>query len=374
MTLASTAGTVLVTRPGRSAPEVDITDIPVGSEIRTEPNAQASLTFSSPDGRLVLATVSVFGNSILQLNQADSPRYATGIDPHRIILRVISGRIRATVGVDVPRQVRIEVQSDPGADTVMDQPGSNVSIEVQTTVTMITVRDGQAIVSAQGANVPLGKDQRAQVAAQSAPTGPLPAEQNVIKDGDFADPLAGTWVTVSPPVADANELPGTADVMTVDGRRTVQLSRTGTNWAHIGLTQDINRDVQGMTSLRLNLDIRIDSQDLRNCGSQGTECPLMIKISYLDAGGSSVEWLQGFYGSFDPNPKLGLTYCATCFPIQYKHMLWPLAEWKTYTSDDLLQLFATNGAPAAFIKSIAIYGEGHSFQSLFTDVQLLANE
>src|SRR6185369_16737142 len=53
MTVSANA-TVLVTRPGRSAPEVNLTDIPVGAEIRTESTTQASLNFVSSDGQQVL--------------------------------------------------------------------------------------------------------------------------------------------------------------------------------------------------------------------------------------------------------------------------------------------------------------------------------
>src|SRR5678816_3023272 len=49
------SGTVLVTRPGRGAPEVNLTSIPVGSVIRSEPNAQASLTFMSANTGEVVA-------------------------------------------------------------------------------------------------------------------------------------------------------------------------------------------------------------------------------------------------------------------------------------------------------------------------------
>jgi hypothetical protein len=369
----ASSGTVLVTRPGRSAPEVNLTDIPVDSEIRTESNSQASLTFSSADGRQVLATVRLFGGTVLKLNQADSPRYSTGIAPHRIGLRVSSGRIRATVGVDVPRQVHVEIQSEPGTITVIDEPGSNASIQADPAITNVTVRDGQATVSALGATVVLVKDKRAQVVPNATPAGPFPAAQNLVKDGDFAIPLAGIWADDTRPPADPSEERGTAEVATVNGRRTVHLSRTGINWGHVGITQDINRDVQGLTSLRLNMDIQIDNQNLRNCGQYGTECPLMVKISYVDVGGGTHEWLQGFYWYNDPNPIFGPPYCATC-TIQFKHILWPFGEWKTYTSDDLLQIFAAGGTQAATIKSITIYAEGHTFESLFTDVQLLANE
>ncbi len=370
----ASSGTVLVRRPGRSAPEVNLTDIPVGSEIRTEDTAQASLTFLASDGQQVLATVRIFGGSVLEVNQAESPRYVTGMAPHLISLRVTAGRVRATVGVDVAREVRVEIQSDPGATTVISTPGSNVSVQADPTITNVTVREGQATVSALGTDIVLAKDHRAEVAPNATPAGPFSAEQNLIRNGDFTQPLTDTWQIDTRPPADPNEDPGTAEVATVNGRRTVDLSRTGNNWGHIGITQNINRDVQGLTSLRLNMDIQIDNQDLHNCGLQGTECPLMVRLTYLDVGGGTHEWLQGFYWYPDPNPAAGLTYCLTCFPIQYTHLQWPFAEWKTYTSEDLLQLFAGSGTQAATIKSITIYGEGHSFESLFTDVQLLANE
>jgi hypothetical protein len=363
-------GTVLVTRPGRTAPEANLSNIPVGSEVRTEANAQASLTFMTADGKQVLASVRVFGATVLEVNQADSPRYPTGVAPHRIDLQVNSGRLQATVGVDVPRQVQLKIESGPDATTVIDQPGGNVSIEaIDPTITNVTVRDGLAIVSAHGAQVVLGKDQRAQVEPQTAPMGPLPAEQNLVKDGDFSVPFDSIW-QVDQQRVDPNEDPGTVQIETIDGRRTVHINRGGINWAHVGVTQDINRDVQGLTSLRLNLDIRIDNQDLHNCGQFGTECPLMVKITYLDVGGGLREWLQGFYLFYDP--KSGLSYCGTC-AIQYKHLELHFSEWQTYSSDDLLRIFASNGAPAATIKTLTIYGEGHTYESLFTDVQLLAD-
>jgi hypothetical protein len=371
---SSGSGTVLVTRPGRSVPEVNITDIPVGSEIRTESTAQASLNFVSADGKQVLGTVRVFGGSVLVVVQADSPRYSTGVAPHRISLRITSGRVQATVGVDVIRPVQLEIVSDPGATTLLDQPGSNASVQVDATNTMVTVRDGQATVSAGGKSVVLVKDQRAQVAPNSTPTDPLPAEQNLVLNGDFTQPLTGTWTLDTRQPQDASEEVGTAGLATDNGRRTIHVQRTGNNWGHVGRTQDINRDVQGLSSLRLSMDIRIDDQDVRNCGLYGTECPLMVKINFVDVGGGPHEWLQGFYELYDPNPSAGLTFCLTCFPVKYNHILWPSATWQAYTSDDLLQVFAVSGTQPAFIKSITIYGEGHTFDSQFADVQLLASE
>jgi hypothetical protein len=372
ITIVYNSGTVLVTRPGRGAPEVNLTDIPVGSVIRSEPNAQASLTFMSSATGEILATVRVFGGTILEVVEADSPRFSTGVDPHRLTLRVTSGRVRANVAVDLQRPVRIELHSDPAAVTVLDTAGSNVSVEAGPTETIVTVREGQAVVDAYGGSVLLGRDQRAEVVAESAPRGPLPAEQNWVKNGDFADALGEVW-HVAADKFDPDEELGKAIVLTNGGRHVLQFNRSGVNWARVGVTQDINRDVQGLTSLRLNMDIFISAQNVRNCGQFGTECPLMVKINYVDVGGGTQEWLQGFYWFYDPNPAFGLTYCGFC-SVPFAHILWQWATWQPYSSDNLLQVFAANGTPAASIKSVTIYAEGHSFTSMVADVQLLASE
>jgi hypothetical protein len=364
-------GTVLVTRPGRDTPEVNLTTFPVGSSISTVANAQASVTFTSPDGKNVLATLRIFGTTSIEIIQADSPRYRTGTHPHTIVIRVASGRVRATVGVDVAREVRVEVRSDPGAVTVLDQPGSNVTVEGTFTESMVTVREGAATVTAEGQSVVLLKDQRAEIAPGAGPQGPKPAEQNLIRNGDFAMPTDGAWVVARAAPGVPSEEPGDVDFPLVGGRRVVRLVRTGSNWGRVGVTQELNRDVQGYTSLRLNLDILLDTQDVKNCGATGTECPLMVKISYVDVGGGAREWLQGFYWYYDPS--FGFTYCVTC-PVRYTHQLWPQGKWQPYTSENLIELFATQGNPAAQIQSITIYAEGHTFTSMAADVQLLANE
>ncbi len=272
-------GTVLVTRPGRDTPEVNLTSFPEGSSISTVANAQATVTFTSPDGQFVLATLRLFGNTSVTISQADSPRYSTGTHPHNIVVHVDSGRVRATLGVDVDRTVLFEIESDPGAVTVLDQPGSNTTVEATFTESMVTVREGMATVTANGQSVELVKDQRAEVAVGAGPQGPKPAEQNLIRNGDFVIPDNGVWqITLATPAV-ATEDPGKVEFPLIGGRRVARLVRTGGDWGRVSLTQELNRDVQGYTSLRLDLDIILVDQDVKNCGAQGTECPLMVKIT-----------------------------------------------------------------------------------------------
>ena len=367
------SGTVQITRPGRSAPEVNLQTIPPNSTVATEPDAQASLTFSSPGGSEVLATVQVFGNTQLHIERAASPRYSLSPQPHRIVLRLASGRVRVFVGVDVARQVQIEIVSEPGALTVLEQPGTNATVEGNFTETMVTVREGTAAITSGGSTISLNKDERAAVTAGQPPRGPLPAELNLIANSDFGTPLDGDWQVDKRDPVDANESPGDVEVVTLGGRRTLRLTRAGSNWGQVGVVQLLDRDVLGYASLRLHLELQLAFQDLWNCGLYGTECPMMVKITYVDVYGTSQEWLQGFYYNFDANPQHGLTYCVTC-SVRFEHIAWPFAKWQIYDSDNLLQIFAANGAPAARIKSISLYASGHSFTSLTTDIQLLAAE
>jgi hypothetical protein len=366
------SGTVLVTQPGRAAPEANLAEIPVGAIIVTEANGQASLTFTSARDGGALATVQVFGNSRVEIVRADSPRFGSGVNPSRVILRVTSGRVRAFVAVETGRPVEIELRSDPGAVTRLTRPGSNAEVEATFTESMVTVREGEATVSAHGQTVTLAKDERAQVEAEAPPRGPLDAERNLIRNGDFGSALDGDWALDVRPPLDPNEEPGTVELVTMAGRRTTRFQRTGNNWGQVGIVQSIERDVQGYAALRLHMDVMLGAQDLRNCGAQGTECPLIAKITFVDIYGNTQEWLQGFYYFYDPSPSAGSTLCVSCWPRQWPHEQWPRGKWQLYDSPNLLDLFDANGTPAATVRSISIYASGHSFQSFVTDVQLLA--
>lgn len=364
------SGTVLVTRPGTTLPQANPPDVPVQSTIATDANVQASLlTFSSGDGQAVVATVQVFGGSTVQIVQADSPRFSTSIHPHRINLRVTGGRVRAFVGVDVDRPIVIEIQSATGAVAVLEVPGSNAEVEVTATESMVTVREGQATVRANDDAVVLAKDERTEVPTGASPGDPVPAERNLIRNGNFDDDLDGEWTPDIRLPADPKELSGTVDPVIIGGRRTIQFQRTGTNWGQVGLIQNVERDVQGYTTLRLHMEVMIAAQDLANCGQNGTECPLIAKILYVDIYGNPQEWLQGYYFNYSPNV---VTFCSPCAPVQWPHAQWPKGTWQVYTSPNLLEIFEANGTPAASIRSITLYASGHTFSSFVTDVQLLA--
>lgn len=370
----SASGTVLVRPPGRTEDVANPEVVPVGSLLSTEPGAQATLDFYAPDGVTVLTNLTIYGNTRITVAQADSPRFDISPHDHAIRLIVEFGRVRAKIGLNTSRPVKVDLLSEPQTWTILQQPGSNASIEVGATRTTATVREGEAIVVSvsQSKSITLTKDQRAEVLPNTPIAGPLPAERNLISNGDFSGALAPNWTIDLRQPKQPDDDVGQILPLTRDGRPAVKFYRAGQDWGQIGITQVLDRDISDFQSLRLQLDVYIAIQNLFNCGEVGTECPVMVKLKYVDINGNEQEWLQGFYAN--PNPSVA-TVCVTCpEPRPAQHEQVSLNQWTTFESENLLEAFNAANLKAAFLKSITVYASGHTFESLVTDVQLLVTE
>lgn len=365
---------VLVTRPGRLTPEANLFLLPVGSKITSRPNEQATLTFYAPETQEVLASVQLYGDTELVVQNAYSPRFDFSPNHHWIFLQLNRGRARVVTSPEALRNVQVQIASPHNTYLLIDGLGMNASMEITANRALVTVREGTALAVAQSAALQLNKDQLASLRSDGPPEGPFPAERNLIRNGDFQDPLESAWIVDTRTPALPSESPGAARLVTTEGRRAVSLTRSGSNWGQVGIRQEINQDVRDFKSLQLQLDAYLSFQDLYNCGVQGTECPLMVSLRYVDADGAEQEWVQGFFYNYSAQPNFGLTFCVTCPPPRTNHQQMPPNQWTTYASPNLLELFRQNARPATLIRSITVYAAGHSFESLFSQVQLLAEE
>ena len=372
--IMQSSGTVIVTQPGRSTPEVNLADIPVGSTIATQADSQATLTFASTNGQEIFATVQLYGGTELVVTRADRPRYGIGINPYRIDLTIKVGRLRTEISQGVRHAVKIHLYSNPEALTELSQPGSKASLEAIGAESVTIVREGEALVISQSQGIPVHKDERAEVVANAPPNGPLPAERNWIVNGDFQQPLDTGWVREIRQPQLPQEDWGAVNIVNVEGREAVEFLRSGTAWGQAGIKQEINRDVTDYKSIRLHLAVLVRLQDLWNCGASGTECPAMVDITFVDQGGGERHWLKGFYYHFNANSNFGPLSCPSCNAVSSDHERWPVGEWRTYDSPNLLQAFRDANVSVVTIKSIAIYGGGHIFDSKVTEVELLAQE
>jgi hypothetical protein len=359
--------------------------IPAGSTILTDLNAQANLQVIGPNGAGTLATIQIYGDSRVKVEAAEQPRFEPfSTLPYRIRLNVERGRIRVLSANEPARPVYIEVRSAPEVLTVLDQPGSNASIESSFLRTTVSVRESQAEVSTPiSTPLVLRSEQRADVTDAGAIIGPLPTERNLIVDGTFTQPLGEVW-KIERRVADEGKPLGEVRVQTVEGRRSINLIRTSTDpnvgWAAVSLTQELNVDVRDFTSLRLQLDVYLTSQSLFNCGGLGTECPVMVRIRYLDLNGSERGWLQGYFDRgrlIAEQGQFGLFTCPSCSEITEPHIPIETDQWLTLdapSNGNLLELMQARGIPAAFLRAITIYASGHQFNSNVAQIQLLATD
>jgi hypothetical protein len=369
-------GTVYFRRPGFDRQELPQGNVPVGSTLYTLGNTQVTLNFIAPGTQDSLATLVVYGGATIMLESAASPRFPWwSTTQHEISVRIEKGVVRATTNGDPRgRTVRLQINAVPNVVAVLDTPGSNVRIDTASQAeTVITVREGEAQVSAQNETRRVAADQRVDIVPGQAPGLPLPAERNLIRDGEFQQALGASWnATVSPP----GDTTGRVEPGAFAGRQAIRFQRINPGWGEVGLTQTLNDvDVRDFNSLKLQFEFFLSFQDpqIYNCGDRGTECPVMVKLRYVDVFGAEREWVQGFY--YNASSAFGETVCLPCpEPLTDSHLRFERGRWQTYDSPNLLAIFRVRNAAPAVLKSITVYGAGHSFDSYVTQMQLLVSD
>ena len=372
-TMSLGSGSVYITRPAVGVPEAlfgSMENLTYGTHIETENASRSVISFFNPDKTKILGTVQLYGDTEAQLLSLTTPRFKFSNRPHNIALMLSRGRLRASLAVGVVRPVTMVIHT-PHAEITMQRPGS-YSVEVRGNESIVAVRDGIATVSAQGKNIRLVRDERTTVNAGQPPAGILFGVRNIIYNGSFNRPLSDGWTTYQNR-QNAIESPGTIEVGVHNGRTALHFLRRGLHWAETGIRQDLGLDVRDYQDLRLHLATWIDFQDLRNCGSLGSECPLMVQIEYQDTSGNTQEWLQGFYYLSTEHQSIPKR-CVTCSASAAEHVKVPHGRWHLFDSPELMSMFRQSGRPAAIIESISFYASGHNFESYLAEVELQAIE
>lgn len=317
----------------------------------------------------VVASVQLYHNTELILSSARSPRYSASRLPHQITLDLKAGLVRIRVFDEANRPTAVTVRTPHGIATLL---AGNYAIRVSTYQTEITAYcSGQADLSkGEWATrlQPAGQPEHATMDNERI-VGPVPFTSNLITNGDFVSPLEGTW-NVYNKVDNPDEPEGNARTALIEGIPAVILARRGASHAETGTTQELNVDISGLRSLHLHLLLRVEEQDVPVCGSLGSECPVMVRLDYIDATGAAREWLQGFYALPDPNTPGNPTVCVTC-TTRREHIRVPWNTWYAYLSSNLIPELSQNGQGPRSIKSITIYASGHTYQAAIAEVELI---
>lgn len=351
------------------------TDIPEGSLIRVDASTQAQLTVRAPSvEQSDLVVIQLADDTNMMLVAASSPLFDASSNPYRVDLFITGGRVRVKVLNDLDRAVAVSIESPQGR--VSFSTGTYI-VEITNEEMLVTVREGQADVSAHGRAVRIRPSERAIVVFGQPPLGGLSSERNLIIDGNFAEALESSWA-VENILQIESESEGSIAISPVNGRRAARFDRAGQNHAETQLVQEINRDVTDSTSLQLHFSVLVNHQDVPVCGSAGSECPLMVRINFHDVDGVEREWLQGFYEMLDPNPDPNAAnkpICGTC-PLyaRNRHRRITADTWFPYDSGNLIDLLNEAGIKPSRIDRITFYASGHSYVSAITDIELLVQD
>jgi hypothetical protein len=323
-----------------------------------------------PEAGSLIARIQVYGSTQLALDQSASPRFESSSAGNVADFDLLAGRILLSVPEDQDRPLSLTVDTPQGS-VLVGEPGQ-YSISATNSASEVTVLQGKLTLTSAGQELALVDDQRAILSERGALEGPLTAERDLVTNGEFSEGLE-MWLPLSPNTEISGQPDAEISVESGDPEPALVFKRLGIGHADAGLRQVIGQDVTDFETLKLLLSLRIVEQSLGVCGQQGSECPIIIRIEYVDVNGVDQVWQQGFYAQGQIGPDTP-DVCVACPPPLNEHQRVPFGQIAFYESDNLLEKLGQLGVLPAQIKSITVIGSGHSFSSQIFDVSLIAVE
>ena len=360
--LEPTLGTLLLyTSP--SAEPIAVTtprdDISEGSRIiAAEDSTQGTLgLISKDDPSDILGSIQMYPGTDLEVDRIRRPYFDRSPEPYQASFYLSRGQARIFSNTGDQRPLRIELETPHG---VVELGDGSYQVSVGDERTDLTARSGSATLRhEQGSEIVVNAGERAWMTSDKLIDQVMPAERNLIRNGDFTESMLDTWNSYA--IAD-NVSQGSVRIIERDGRRVAHFIRQGEENVptEVGITQEIDKEVNVYDELRIQLDLRLMHQSLPGAGYLSSEFPMRVEIEYTDIYGKDLRWGHGFYfrEPEDPNWKI----------INGEKV--PAFNWYTYLSPNLMELLQET-RPAR-INSIRIYASGWNYQGMVSEVYLFA--
>ncbi len=305
----------------------------------------------------VLGSVQIYPGTALDVLRLRRPLFNRSQEPYQVRLRLEEGQARIFTNSGDKRALDVELETPHGVITLA---AGSYQVSVDPERTDITVRSGEArLAHANDGSLAVRSGLRAWMTSDDFAHDAVAAEQNLLNNGDFSEPVLNTWQSYV--VAD-NVVPGSVRVIEREGRRVAYLSRQGEENVptEVGITQSVEKDVNVFDSLSIMLDVKLLSQSLSGAGYLSSEFPLRVEITYTDIYGKVLTWGHGFYFRDPENENWRIINGEKIPPYL----------WYTYQSPNLLELL--KDTRPARINSVRIYASGWNYQSMVSEVYLLA--
>lgn len=360
--LDPTQGTILL-YPPRSLEPIAITElrnqVVEGSTIEAgDAPTQATVRLINEDNSdRSLGSVQIFSGTRLRLDRIRSPMFEMSSAPYRAQLTVDKGQLRVFTNSDAQRPVSVSLVTPHGE---VDLQAGSYQIAVTEDQTAITVSTGQAtLLKAEHEPLLVTSGLRAWMTADARAEAPVVASENLLRNGNFTESMRDSWESY---VIAQNVTPGRVSIMEREGRRVAYFVRQGEDNVptEVGIRQFIGKDVNVYDKLMLQLDVKLLFQSLSGAGYLSSEYPLRVEINYTDIYGKQLSWGHGFYYRDPENENWKIVNGEKIPPF----------NWYTYRSPNLMDLLKET-RPAR-IDSIRIYASGWNYQSMVSEVFLVA--
>lgn len=305
----------------------------------------------------VLGSVQIYPGTVLDVQRLRRPLFDRSPEPYQVRLFLQAGQARIFTNSGSRRALDVELETPHG---IVSLAAGSYQVSVNPEQTDVTVRSGQAVLThANKGSVAVGAGLRGWMSNSDLVHDAIAAEQNLVQNGDFSESMLTTWQSYV--IAD-NVVPGNVRVIEREGRRVAVLSRQGEENVptEVGITQAVEKDVNVFDSLSIQLDVKLLYQSLSGAGYLSSEFPLRVEITYTDIYGKVLTWGHGFYYRDPENENWRIINGEKIPPY----------IWYTYQSPNLMELLSDT-RPAR-INSVRIYASGWNYQSMVSEVYLLA--
>ena len=355
-------GTILL-YPPRSLEPIAVSElreqVAEGSIVEAgESPTQATVRLiSEGENDFALGSLQLFSGTRLQLDRMRSPLFELSNAPYQALITVERGQLRVFTNSGVERPVAVVLVTPHGR---IELGAGSYQIAVTAEQTAITVSAGEALLFKENhPALAVSSGLRAWITATAIADQPVVATENLLRNGNFTQEMRDSWESY---VIAQNVTPGKVSIMERDGRRVAYFVRQGEDNVptEVGIRQFIDKEVNVYDRLMLQLDVKLLFQSLSGAGYLSSEYPLRVEVNYTDIYGKQLAWGHGFYYRDPENSNWKILNGEKIPPF----------NWYTYRSPNLMELLKET-RPAR-IDSIRIYASGWNYQSMISEVFLVA--
>lgn len=381
--LSVSRNTVGVTAAGRAEEtERDTRILAERATLTTDSTSQALLTFRDPYSNRVLATFTLLQDSVITFQSSGRPRFEASAMPYSVEIIGARGRADVIIPLDLDRRLRFRIFG--AYDTVIElEQSGRYWVTLGGDHAGVAVRQGQAVLGLRASEtvavvVPAGERGIVPGPDPEEPISLVPARRDLLVNSSFdlydltsegLPALPSSWGCYN--TQDVLDEPhGNAFRDVFDGRSVLRIQRTGDNLSHAetGCRQPLaGLDVSNASYLEVRAVFSIVAQSISTCGILGSECPVMLRIVYVDKNGENREWIHGFYSLYTVPD-----WPRTCVSCRQDHERINPGTWYTYESGNLVNTLPEEAKIHALVE-VRFYTSGHAYDVMLDEVSLLAS-